>query len=85
MNYVQTFLFSGWESTPFFCETFLRMNRAEAVPLDAFHTRELKQFENGMALEVIDEKNPTLNGIVKPKPREMVHEIERLISDCRKC
>lgn len=36
------------------------MNRAEAVPKNAFHTRKPKPFAVGMALEVVDKKNPSL-------------------------
>lgn len=36
------------------------MNRAESVPKDAFHTREPIAFTVGMALEVVDKKNPSL-------------------------
>lgn len=46
--------------TPFSWDSYLRMNRAEPVPRDAFHTREPKGFTKGMALEVVDKKNPSL-------------------------
>lgn len=38
----------------------MRHNRAEQVPRDAFHPREPKAFTEGMALEVVDKKNPSL-------------------------
>lgn len=36
------------------------MNRADAVSKDAFCTREPRRFQVGMALEVVDRKNPSL-------------------------
>lgn len=47
------------------------MNRAEPVPRDAFHTREPKAFSSGMALELVDKKNPTL---IRPAVITMVQE-----------
>lgn len=46
--------------SPFTWDTYLRVNRAEAVPKDAFHMRDRKAFTMGMALEVVDKKNPSL-------------------------
>lgn len=45
---------------PFSWEAYLRMNRAEAMPKEAFYTRTPKAFAVGMALEVVDKKNPSL-------------------------
>lgn len=50
----------GWRLPQFTWEGYLRINRAEPVPKDAFHTREPKAFTKGMALEVVDKKNPSL-------------------------
>ncbi|XP_031634280.1 uncharacterized protein LOC116347709 [Contarinia nasturtii] len=50
----------NWRMSPFSWETYLRMNRAESVPKFAFHTRKPKPFSVGMALEVVDKKNPSL-------------------------
>lgn len=63
----------GWKSVPFSWEAYLRMNRAEPVPQDAFHMREPKAFSNGMALEVVDKKNPTL---IRPAIITMVQEYQ---------
>lgn len=49
-----------WRHTAFNWENYLRVNRAEAIPHDVFHTRNPKPFQTGMALEVVDRKNPTL-------------------------
>lgn len=49
-----------WRMSPFSWESYLRINRAEAVPREAFHTRKPKAFTVGMALEVVDKKNPSL-------------------------
>lgn len=46
--------------TPFSWDNYLRTNRAEAVPKDAFHMRKPKSFNIGMALEVVDKKNTSL-------------------------
>lgn len=46
--------------SPFSWESYLRMNRAEEVPKEAFHTRSRIPFEVGMALEVVDKKNTSL-------------------------
>lgn len=72
MIYTNIFL-SGWKTTPFSWEAYLRMNRAEPVPRDAFHMREPKAFAEGMALEVVDKKNPTL---IRPAIITMVQEYQ---------
>lgn len=60
-NWKQSFINTlAWRATPFSWESYLRMNRAEAVPRDAFHMRKPKPFTVGMALEVVDKKNPSL-------------------------
>lgn len=64
---------SGWRATPFSWEAYLRTNRAEPVPRDAFHTREPKAFAKGMALEVIDKRNPTL---IRPAIVTMVQDYQ---------
>lgn len=58
---------------PFSWEAYLRMNRAEPVPSDAFYIREPKQFAKGMALEVVDKKNPTL---IRPAVITMIQEYQ---------
>lgn len=54
------FFYLGWRMSPFSWESYLRMNRAEEVPKEAFHMRSRVPFEVGMALEVVDKKNPSL-------------------------
>lgn len=49
----------------------MRTNRADPVPKDAFHVRERKAFEIGMALEVVDKKNPSL---IRPAVIKMIHD-----------
>lgn len=66
-------VYLGWKMTPFSWEAYLRMNRAEAVPRDAFRTRHPRPFVKGMALEVVDKKNPTL---IRPAVITMVQEYQ---------
>lgn len=49
-----------WRNAVFNWFSYLRLNRAEAISKDAFHTRNPRSFEVGMALEVVDRKNPCL-------------------------
>lgn len=41
-------------------EQYLRDNYAEGVPREAFHARLPNPFKVGMAIEVVDPKNPSL-------------------------
>lgn len=54
-------------------DSYLRVNRAEAVPKGAFHTREPMGFTIGMALEVVDKKNPSL---IRPAVVTMIDEYQ---------
>lgn len=57
--------------TPFSWDSYLRVNRAEAVPESAFHVRDRRPFEVGMALEVVDKKNPSL---IRPAVIKMIDD-----------
>lgn len=64
-------LFLDWKRSVFSWDSYLSANRAEAVPADAFHTREPRAFAVNMALEVVDKKNPSL---IRPAVVTMVEE-----------
>lgn len=60
--------------------SYLRSQRAEAVPAEAFTTRAPVSFNVGMALEVVDKANPSL---IRPARITMVddYEIKVLFSE----
>lgn len=53
--------------------TYLRSNRSDTAPEHAFCTRKLTEFSVGMAIEIVDKKNPSL---LRPAIITMVDEYE---------
>lgn len=58
---------------PFQWDLYLRANRADPVPSSAFHARQPRKFTKGMALEVVDKKNPSL---IRPATVIQVEEFD---------
>lgn len=63
----------NWSESNFEWDRYLNLNRAESVPESAFCTRNPIEFETGMALEIVDKKNPTL---IRPAKILMTYEYE---------